>query len=110
MQKLFQLEKKYVGDLFPDISVILYFPEDRLTSLINSRRPHALHEREKNNEIIPFDKVSIEKHIIRNKHFLETISIAKNNNEHRAILKVNVDATPDEVASRVIEEVSKVLV
>ncbi len=110
MEKIFELEEKYVGTFFPNISITLFFPPDKMAQLINERKSQALSEREKNDEIIPFDKASMEKHRLRNEYFLKTIELSQQKGEKRHMITIPIDGTPDDVSARIIKAVSNVLI
>lgn len=110
MDKIFELEKEYVKSFFPDICIVLFFPPKKMAQLISERKTQALSEREKNGEIIPFDKVSMEKHRLRNEYFLKTVELARQRGEKRHIITIPVDGTPEDVAGRIIKALSSVLI
>lgn len=110
MKKIFELEKKYVGSFFPNISVILYFPEDKIEELIQKRKSLKLSERKKNDEIVPFDEASLSTHILRNHFFLKTVELAQQRGEKRRMLSISVDGTPQDVSIRIIKAIESVLI
>ena len=107
-EKLFELEKKYVGSFFPQITVILYFPDNVIETAIQNRKPAAIKERKRRNEVIPFDTVTLQKHIQRQHNHLQLPLIAKRNNEHRDFVVVDASGSPDEVAHLITQNLAGV--
>lgn len=96
------LEASHVGDLVPDLTIIMYFPEDVFESTYRAREPKALKAREKINEIIPFDTADLQKHMQRHKHYLQLPKISEELHENRRFIKVDASQTQDKVAKEAV--------
>ena len=77
--RLRQMEDEYAHNFFPDLTFILYFPDNVFEQTLNSRRQKyhlAHHQRDKT----PWDNSHISIHLQRQKYYLTLPEIAKKAN------------------------------
>lgn len=99
MSKIIDLEKNYVGDFLPDITLILYFPADRFDSLFADR---SAQQREKTT----WDMDSLEKHKQRQSYYLQLPNIAIMQNEHRHFFTIDAGKRKTEVLRQCITAIA----
>lgn len=95
-EKIRELENEYVGDWYPDETLILYFPEEKFNAAFMSRKQIA--EQEINNrDKTLWDEGELSKHLLRQRYYLSLPELSKQWGEQRAFHLIDASGTPSEV-------------
>ncbi|OGK39442.1 dTMP kinase [Candidatus Roizmanbacteria bacterium RIFCSPHIGHO2_12_FULL_44_10] len=107
METLKKLEVEYVGDFYPDLTFILYFPEEIFEKTLRERHEAANFSATHDRSQVPFDLSDISVQIERQRHHLKLPVIAKQFGEHRAFELINSAQNPEAVISEVKKSLKK---
>lgn len=99
LDKIRALEKKYVGGYFPDITIILYFPDDVFSKVLNTRM-------RKTRQTTAWDNHALEIQRQRQKYYLTLPELAKQWGEERLFIPIDASKTKEAVSSKVISAVA----
>jgi dTMP kinase len=100
VKELKRLEEEYVKGYYPDLTVIMYFPEDVFEKTFRERERIAnaeVNNRDKNN----WDLEDIKTHLEKQRAFLRLPEIANEYGEKREFIAINAAQTPDEVRNEI---------
>lgn len=101
LETIKQLEQRHVKNYYPDITVILYFPENEFENIFNKRKQFA-ESQTNNRDVTVWDQDEIHKHITRQKHYLSCENLARQWNESRAFIHINAAQHPHAVIQETI--------
>lgn len=83
LEKIYELEEKTVGNFMPDITIIMYIPEERFKEVYEKRVLKSQAETSRSNF---FDEVSLANHINRQRHYLALPELSKSRGEKRKFI------------------------
>lgn len=93
-ETLTQLEKEYVQGFLPDITFILYFPEPVFEQ--------TLIDRQKNDrEQTAWDMENNEKHLIRQRYYLQLPALAKKMGENRIFIPLDASGSKESIEKNI---------
>ncbi len=98
------LENQYVKGYYPDITFILYFPEEVFKKVFYVRKHYALSHLPsvKKRSLTDWDAASVEKHLIRQRYYLKLPRLAAKLGEKRRFFLINAARRPSEVVQEVV--------
>ncbi len=108
LRRIRELDKEYVQGYLPDITLIMYFPEEIFTETFISRSTCSdehTSKRDKNK----WDTETIEKHLERQRLYLTLPRLAKEWGEDRKFLLINAATKPDAVRKEIIKKLTPLL-
>jgi dTMP kinase len=107
-ERIKELDNEYVKGYYPDLTLILYFPEDVFEKTFLERQQLAektAHQRDKNN----WDEEEIEKHLKRQRLYLTLPELAKRWKENRDFLLINAAQDPTKVKKEIKKKLTAYL-
>lgn len=96
MKDIHELEKKFVGSFFPDLTLLLYFPEDTFEKTLKERMANEQGSRDHTG----WDKSSVQKHLERQRLYLSLPKLANDIGELRQFMRVDASGTQQQVAQQ----------
>lgn len=109
LDKIFKLEQEYVGDFFPDLTLILYFRDKIFDKVFAIRQAYERANKDSSRDVTTWDDGKIAAHRARQKLYLTLPELAKQNGERRAFAKIDASASPVEVIRKCVSECSKII-
>ncbi|OGK14886.1 dTMP kinase [Candidatus Roizmanbacteria bacterium RIFCSPLOWO2_02_FULL_37_19] len=100
LEKIKEFENKYVNGFYPDLTLILFIPEERFTEIHHFRKQYTNFKQTHDRDIIPFDQSDISTQLQRQRYHLQLPELAKRFNEQRAF--GTIDSSQDPI--RIIED------
>lgn len=100
-----KLEEKYVGSYFPDLTIILYFPERVFEKTLTARMKNDKGTRDHTG----WDKSQIADHLKRQQNYLSLPALAKKRKEYRQFIIVDASNSQQEVAKSCIDSCKALL-
>ncbi|MEO6508832.1 MAG: hypothetical protein ABIO02_02670, partial [Patescibacteria group bacterium] len=100
LERIKELDNEYVKGYYPDITLILYFPEEVFDKTFKERQilaEETAHQRDKN----AWDKEDIAKHLQRQRLYLTLPELAKKWKEKRKFITINSAQTPNKVRKEI---------
>ncbi len=98
MEDIHTLEKKFVGSFFPDLTLLLYFPEKVFIKTLEKRMANEQGSR----DLTGWDKGSVQKHLDRQRLYLSLPAIAHRLGEKRLFTLIDASGTQAQVAQECI--------
>lgn len=92
---LFDLEKKYVKEFFPNITIILYFPDEIFAQTLEFRRNKSANDTSRDHNKLDDGEISF--HHKRQTYYLECVELSKQLGENREFILVNAAQPPEKV-------------
>ncbi|MFW5703265.1 MAG: dTMP kinase [Patescibacteria group bacterium] len=102
MEQIKEMEAEYVGDYLPDITIILSIPEQKFARLLLARQQLAKDTNHDNNI---WDNATIEKHLLRQRHYLSLPKLAAEWGERRGFAIIDVSQHPFQIIRAIVEAV-----
>lgn len=99
LSKLREFEKKYAYNYFPDLTFILYFPEEKFTETFLSRKQKASQEVR---DHTAFDEGEAQFHLARQRYYMNLPELARSWNETRNFFLIDASKTHEEVVHHII--------
>ncbi len=96
MKEIKTLEEKYVQGYFPDLTLLMHFPENQFKQTFTLRKTFA-DQQTNNRDVNEWDEANLEKHIARQHKYLQCPDLARQWNESRAFELINAAQHPHEV-------------
>lgn len=105
LKEIHELDKKYIKGYIPDITFILYFPEDVFEKTFLERQRMA--DKEINNrDKTVWDSENLQTHLKKQRAYLTLPEIAKQFGEKRVFIKINAAQTPGGVRNEIKKNLS----
>ncbi|OGK18743.1 dTMP kinase [Candidatus Roizmanbacteria bacterium RIFCSPHIGHO2_02_FULL_40_13b] len=105
LKTIHDLEKRYVGSFFPDLTIILYFPEKIFEKTLVARMKGDLASR----DYTEWDKSSTADHLKRQRKYLSLPKLAKKLHENRQFALIDASKSPKDVAKLCIDSCKALL-
>ena len=99
------LEKKYLSGFYPDLTIILFFPEGKFPDTMRRRMKDALHSR----DISLWEAMSLEVQLKRQQFFLKLVSLSKKWGETRQFLLIDATAGKERVLKKAFSAVDNLI-
>ncbi len=101
LETLYALEKEYAYSFYPDLTLVLYFPEELFSKTFDTRRDVSLDAQERSRTVL--DEGTLAHHLARQRHYLRLKDIAQARGEQRAIEYINAAVERPHVVRQIIE-------
>lgn len=98
LDEIRKLEREYVGDLFPDLTLILYFPLNSFTETYKARKLHTAHAK----KTTPWDDSHLDIHIKRQEFYMRLPALSQKWGEMRAFAQIDASQNPSEVVKQCV--------
>lgn len=89
IQTLKEFDMQYAKGLYPDLTIILYFPKDQFAQTFTKRKSMKRSYASKTEQVNTFDQVDIEHQYKRQIEYLSLPDIAQELHEDRMFVKIN---------------------
>lgn len=106
MEQIAQLETSYVEGYLPDLTLILTIPEPKFAHILLARQQLAQHSVR---DSTVWDNNTIEKHLLRQRHYLRLPHQAAEWGERRGFAIIDVSQHPFQIMKRIIEATGRYL-
>lgn len=110
LDKIYALEDEFVDGFLPDITYVLYFPEDHIKQYIEVRK--KLSEDEKTNEHINrahtiWDEATLDEYKKRQEYHFKLQEIARERGEQREFVYIDASMSPYEIVKQLAENTAR---
>lgn len=109
MDVLFSLEKEYVGDWFPDLTIVLYIQPARFDTIVASRIKRAKSRKTGKHQVTSWDIQTLTKHRKRQELYLSLPKLSRERGEKRKFLLVECTQEPISVIKKCVLSLKKFL-
>lgn len=104
LEKIRNLEKKYVNKLIPDLTIVLYFSYNNFKEIFTYRQKHYSLKIKKDENY--WDDLPIEKHIKRQRLYLKLPKLSAKWHENRNFLIINTAKEPLYILKKIVNKVT----
>ncbi len=96
LEKIRQLERKYIDNYYPDLTLILFFPQEKFEATLKARMNDQ-------RETTAWDNHTINRHQKRQDHYLTLPALSKKWGENRHFVLIDASQSPEVVVAKAIE-------
>lgn len=108
MDKIIKMEKKYVGDWYPNLTFILYLKPERFERILKHRQKISRSNISSNGrDQTGWDSQKIAEHLNRQLLYLSLPKISEQYNENRLFVAIDASLNPSHVIKLCIKEILK---
>lgn len=109
MEKIYALEDEFVDGFLPDITFVLYFPEDQLKQLLTIRRQLSEESKNKSEERsrTVWDEDTLAKYRKRQECYWKLEEIAKSRGEKRKFVYIDASQNPYDIVEQLVENTAR---
>ena len=100
MERILALEKEYAHSFSPDLTFILYFPENIFEAIFTSRKQKSAANNREHNIL---DEGEINHHLERQRNYLKLPDLSKELNEQRKYALIDASQTPEQVLEQMFD-------
>jgi dTMP kinase len=106
LETVYELEQEFVDGYYPDLTFILYIPEDIFPRLLEARRRMAASPDSTSDERneTAWDDASVEQQRIRQQRYLSLKEISARRGEQRAFVHIDASRHPYDIISEISDE------
>ncbi len=97
MAKIFAIERQFLGDLLPDLTLICYFNNNNFEQELERRRQSTIEKRKNEKNVSIWHESNFQKMKLRQENYFKIIQVAKRNGEDRLFELINVSMPFPEV-------------